>query len=492
MPCRGSRGNSFALLETFCRLPGHIGVHHIICRVSTMRSRYALSVLAWLMLLTATVVQAAPVLPQFTELVQANSPAVVNVESRQAGGDEELDQLHSEVPDFFRRFFGDPERPPAGERVSSGSGFVIDSDGLILTNHHVVDGATEVIVRFNDRRELKAEVVGKDEATDIALLRVDADDLPTVDLGDTKDIQPGQWVIAIGSPFNFDYSVTAGIISAVGRSLGRQQYVPFIQTDVPINRGNSGGPLINMDGKVIGINSQIFSSTGGYMGLSFAIPIDIAMGVVEQLRERGQVARGYLGVGYQEVTRDLGLTLGLKRPHGALINNVSADSAAEKGDIRVRDVILEFNGVKLVRATQLPPLVGMTPPGAKVSVVVLRDGKRKQLKITLGEAPTELQAQTEDVAPEVESDTTLGLSIADLTAEQREQTGLDGGVLVRKVESVSAQRAGMRAGDVITMVDNQPVDSVKALKRTLERRGSEGPVALLIWRDGGTRFVVLR
>ncbi|HWU53343.1 MAG TPA: Do family serine endopeptidase, partial [Tahibacter sp.] len=348
-------------------------------------------------------------LPDFTALVEKNGSAVVNVQARQngsdenaaAGGDEdEPDQ--EQIPEIFRRFFGPggPGAPgvPRGGRpggVSLGSGFIISNDGYILTNNHVVDGADSVTVRLSDRRELDAKVVGADAQYDIALLKVTATNLQAVTLGDSKKLKPGQWVLAIGSPFGFDHSVTAGIVSAVSRSFGGrdQQYVPFIQTDVAINRGNSGGPLFNLDGEVVGINSQILSNTGGFMGVSFAIPIDTAMSAVKQIKDKGFVSRGMIGVQIQDVNRELAQTLGLPRTGGALVNATTAGSAAEKAGIKVGDVILAFGGVDVVHSSDLPPMVGASAPGSKVDVSVFRDGKTLTVPVVVGELSRDATAQ---------------------------------------------------------------------------------------------------
>jgi serine protease Do len=338
------------------------------------------------------------------------------------------------VPEFFRRFFGDPEQmdPRAGERVSRGSGFVIDAEGYILTNHHVVEGASDVVVRLSDRRELKAKVIGSDEATDVALLKVEASGLPAVRLGKSEVLRPGQWVLAIGSPFNFDYSVTAGIVSAMRRNLGAQ-YVPFIQTDVPINQGNSGGPLINMNGEVVGINSQIFSNTGGYMGLSFAIPIEVASSVSDQLRATGTVSRGLLGVGIQDVSRELAELLGLEKPMGALVNRIESGSAADKAGIELRDVIVEFDGKPIDRFSDLPPMVGSRAPGSKIELVVVRDGERKRIKASLGGVESASSAG-ETEGKKAESASPLGVAVRSLDAEQREQLGLRNFAIIAHVD----------------------------------------------------------
>lgn len=450
------------------------------------------------MVLVASQLMAAQVwafgnaLPDFTRLVEETAPGVVYVE---ATGKAEMvaDQPMQQVPDFLRKFLDRmPQRDMERETHSAGSGFVIDPEGYILTNNHVVEGAESIIVRLHDRSEYKAEVVGTDAATDIALLKVKAHGLHALKLGESAKMKPGQWVLAIGAPFNFEHSVTAGIISAKGRSLPRQPYVPFIQTDVPINRGNSGGPLINLDGEVIGINSQIFSSTGGYMGLSFAIPMDVAMAVAEQLREKGEVSRGYLGVGYQEITRELAENLGLDKPRGALIASVEPGSAADKAGIQVRDVILRYNGKELVFASDLAPLVGLTPPGTTVPVEIMRDGRHQTLKVTLGELDGDEIVSIGPGGQREQNLDDLGMALSDLDADTRRETGLEEGVLVRKITSSKARRAGIQPGDVITMVDNQKIKNLKALRKILKEKDQDKPISLLIRRNGMGRFVVIR
>lgn len=316
---------------------------------------------------------AAAQLPDFTQLVEKNADSVVNITAHKGSskhGDDPSAMDPNDVPELFRRFFGPgfPEGGPQGqvpERISSGSGFIISSDGYVLTNHHVVADSDEVTVRLKDRAEFTAKVVGSDAQSDIALLKLDASNLPAVTLGTSGTLKPGQWVVAIGSPYGLDYSVTAGIVSAVGRSLANdQRYVPFIQTDVAINRGNSGGPLFNLSGEVVGINSQIFSNTGGSIGLSFSIPIDIAKGVVEQLRTKGKVSRGVIGVTIQSIDKARAEALGLEKPMGALINGVNKDSAGERAGLKIGDVITSFNGTSIADSADLPPLVGATPRSA--------------------------------------------------------------------------------------------------------------------------------
>lgn len=431
-------------------------------------------------------------LPDFTELVEESVPAVVNIEAR-SNGESAIGADQQEVPEFFRRFFEGPGQMPQQprERVSTGSGFIVSKDGYVMTNHHVVDGADEIIVRLNDRSEFEATVVGSDESSDVALLKVDGDDLPTLPFGDSDLLKPGEWVVAIGSPFNFDYSVTAGIVSAKGRSFSQQQYVPFIQTDVPINRGNSGGPLINMRGQVVGINSQIFSSTGGYMGLSFAIPIEIADSVAKQLRENGRVARGLLGVGIQDVTKELADTLGLEEVEGALVNHVEPGGSADRAGIEVRDVILEFDGTPIPRFSALPPVVGNTPPGTKAPVVVFRDGKRKTIEVEIDELPSDVVAGSTGGNSAPEDTSHFGVVVGDMTVEEQRATGQESGVIVRRVVGQSALRAGLRVGDVIVMVDRVNVADLDDYEDAVESLDEDASVALLVKRGNATSFVVI-
>ncbi len=463
-----------------------------------------LAVSGFLSVLLTVLSPAQAALPDFADLVERTSPAVVNIESIRTAeaamrrGQPSMDD--EEMPEFFRRFFGEPGQPGQSpvprDRVSQGSGFLISADGYVLTNHHVIDGADEVVVRLSDRREIKAEVVGSDPQSDVALLKLEGSGFPTMRLGNSNQLRPGQWVVAIGSPFGFDRSVTAGIVSATGRaSYDRsQQYVPFIQTDVAINRGNSGGPLMNIDGEVVGINSQIFSNTGGFMGVSFAIPIEVAMNAVEQLKSKGRVSRGLLGVNIQEVTRDLAQTLGLPRPGGALVSGFSADSAAQKAGMQIRDVILEFNGVEIARSADLPPRVGATTPGSKATVKIFRDGKTRELTVTVGELPDDALAAA-GAAPsgQAETGTALGMTVESLTAEQREQIDLkrDEGVVVSRVSGMAARRAGLQPGDIVLMVGRSAVGTPEAFRQAVESAGEGKAVMLLVRRGEASQFVTV-
>jgi serine protease Do len=453
---------------------------------------------------------AAQDLPDFTGLVRDNSPAVVNISTTQEArtqrsrmpnipGMPDPDQLPEGHPfrDFMDRFMDEDGQPaPRFDSRSLGSGFIISEDGYIMTNHHVVEQASEIIVRLNDRRELEAELVGADDRTDLALLKVEADGLPTVDTGASSDLQVGEWVLAIGSPFGFEYSVTAGIISAKGRSLPTENYVPFLQTDVAINPGNSGGPLFNLDGEVIGVNSHIYSRSGGFQGISFAIPIELAMEVAEQLRSGGEVSRAWLGVVIQDVTRDLAESFGMDRPEGALVAQVLPDSPAAKAGLEPGDVIVEFNGRDIPSSGSLPPMVGRAGVGSTAPVVVLRDGERRSIDVTLEQLPESAgrPSRTQPGGPDGEFEE-LGMTVEPLNDERREALALDDaveGVVVTGVSGGPAAEAGLAPGDVITRVNRAPISGLEALQQALEEAPSGSSVPLLVLRDQSQRFLALR
>ncbi len=441
-------------------------------------------------------------LPDFTGLVQQSAPAVVNIETIAFGSRPESQSseddamppgMPEDMPEFFRRFF-DPRGEGFGrgqpDRRSGGSGFFITKDGYLVTNHHVVDGADEIVVRLEDRREYEAKLVGSDEASDIAVLKVEAEeDFPFLRLGDSTSLQRGEWVFAIGSPFSFEQTVTAGIVSGKGRQNARQQYVPFIQSDVAINRGNSGGPLLNMQGEVVGINSWILSNSGGYIGLSFSIPSEIAQNSVQQLRDKGYVSRGLLGVGIELVSRETADAFGLDRPRGALVNRLEPDGAAEQAGIEVGDIILEFNGEPINVFGELPPMVGTTPPGTKVKLKVFRDGKMKTLTATITELDNDAVASTAGDSDEQVRSNVLGLAVESISDERRERLGNpEGGVIITEVESDTAYRAGLRRGDVILMLNNKAVTDMETFRELIETVEPGRSVALLIYRDGVSTF----
>ncbi len=445
---------------------------------------------------------AAP--PDFADLVERVSPAVVNISTVAAEPPQDPapeaqlkpDAL-DEAPEWFRRFFEQQPTPPDDEydyppdQQSLGSGFILWDDGYILTNYHVIRGASEVIVRLLDRRQFSARIVGSDEASDLALLRIDAKDLPVVKLGNSRVLRPGQWVLAIGSPFGFDYSVTAGIVSAKGRALVTEQYVPFIQTDVAINPGNSGGPLFNLAGEVVGVNSQIYSQSGGYQGVSFSIPIDVAAKVARQLRDTGTVTRGWLGVVVQEVDRDLALQFGMDKPEGALVARVLPDSPAARAGLREGDVILRFNGESLPSSSSLPHVVGITDPGEVARLDVIRAGKELSIRIDIGTLRAEPPAARAETAPSRDRGS-LGLAVRPLTADElRTEKIVGGGLFVSAVADGPAARAGVRQGDILIQVAGQEVDTVARYNEVLGRLTPGQTVPVLVQRRGAPLFLAL-
>ena len=454
-------------------------------------------------------------LPDFTHLVEQVGPGVVNIEAtigrgRQAQAPGQLPG-DAEIPEIFRRFFGPgmplpgmPQDPRGGgpRGVSQGTGFIISGDGYVLTNHHVVDGADSVKVKLSDRREYTAKVVGSDEQSDVALLKIDASGLPALRLGDSNQLKPGQWVVAIGSPFGLDHSVTAGIVSAVGRSnpYAGQQYVPFIQTDVAINRGNSGGPLLNTRGEVVGINSQIFSNSGGYMGVSFAIPIDLAMNSVKQLKATGKVQRGMIGVGLQPIDAETARGMGLPDTRGALIREVSPGSPGEKAGLQTGDVIRSADGRAVEQSSDLPPIIGAMAPGTSVRLGILRDGKLRDFDVVLAPLDEALLAGNDDqgpgeapASPGRASSNPLGLVGEALDAGDRKQLGLQPGegVGIARVEGLAARSAGVRPGDVVLKVGRNAVGSPAELDRQLRDAKPGQTVMLLISRNGRSQFVAV-
>lgn len=452
---------------------------------------------------------AAQGLPDFTELVEENSSAVVNISTtteptnRSSGlpgmpfDERQLEQL----PPFLQEFFRGPQSPFGGDPRSQqptrsmGSGFIVSKDGYVLTNNHVVEGADEVIVRLNDRREFQATIVGTDPSSDMAVLKIEnGEDLPVVKVGRSRDLEVGEWVFAIGSPFGFDYTVTAGIVSALGRSLPSENYVPFIQTDVAINPGNSGGPLFNLDGEVVGINSQIYTRSGGFMGVSFAIPIDDAMNVFRQIRDDGSVSRGWLGVLIQEVNRDLAETFGLKRPRGALIAEVMENSPAQDGGLEAGDIVLEYNGESVERSSDLPPMVGRTPVGESATLTVLREGREIELDIEIGRLPGDQASSGEPTANEgAPADASvLGITVEPLPAKAAEELSIRGGVVVTGVNAGPALDAGIRSQDVITELDRKPVRSVQEFRDLAADLPEDRAVSVRIVRQGRAIYLVMK
>ena len=433
-------------------------------------------------------------LPEFTELVEKSSPSVVNISTVNRSGHGSkfpTEPGQAPLPELFKHFFGEDfnSSPIPQEKNSLGSGFVLTKDGYILTNNHVIQDAEEIIVRFNDRRELEAELIGSDKVSDLALLKVEATDLPSVKIGRSEKLKVGEWVLAIGSPFGFDYSVTAGIVSAMGRSLPRDNYVPFIQTDVAINPGNSGGPLFNLKGEVVGINSQIYTRSGGFMGLSFAIPVDVAMEVVDQLKLDGRVSRGWLGVLIQEVNKDLAESFGLDKPAGALVAQVIAEAPAEASGIKEGDIIIEFNGKEVNRSSDLPHYVGRTKAGKAVPVLVVRQGKRETIQVEIGELPDSGHVATKK-APTV--DNRIGIYVKPLTQEEKGKIGVNEGVVVSRVGDGAGKEAGIREGDIITTISRQKVSSVDEFDKIIKDLPAGKPVSMRIVRKGSPTFLALK
>jgi len=444
-------------------------------------------------------------LPDFTELVEDHSKSVVNISTVvNQGGQNSQFQFRGDmeqIPDFFRHFFGETPKAPKGNGrpdggrkhlQSMGSGFIVSEDGVILTNNHVVDGADEIYVRFNDRKELKATLIGADKRSDLAVLKVEAEDLPAVKLGKSKDLKVGEWVFAIGSPFGFDYTVTAGIVSAKGRSLPNENYVPFIQTDVAINPGNSGGPLFNMDGEVVGINSQIYTRSGGFMGVSFAIPMDVAMEVVAQLQGKGYVSRGWLGVLIQEVSKDLAESFGLDRPYGALVAQVIEGSPAHEAGLLAGDVIIEFEGEEIDLSSELPQLVGRARVGESSKLLVMRAGDETDINVKIGELPIDTVAVPKTEKNETAKANRIGLKVRELDGDTLRDLNLDGGVHVIQVLDGAARDAGVKQGDILSRLNNQSFKTVKKFEEIVNELPNGRAVPALIVRQGNPSFIVIK
>ncbi|WP_439107801.1 trypsin-like peptidase domain-containing protein [Congregibacter sp.] len=458
-----------------------------------------LAAISLLWLLSASAAQAAE-LPDFTEIVAQQSPAVVKIiveaSTSRAGPDVDAE----EIPEFLRRYFQMPN-PPQGpqERMATGSGFMISEDGYVVTNHHVVEDADLVTVRLSDRREYEAEVVGLDPRSDLALLRIDAEDLPYLVLGEDDALKVGEWVLAIGSPFGLDYSVTAGIVSAKGRSLptrSRENYVPFLQTDVAINPGNSGGPLFNLKGEVVGVNSQIFTTrAGGSIGLSFAIPVNVVRNVVNQLRDSGTVTRGWLGVTIQNVDRNLGESFGLDRPRGALISQIAGDGPAAQSGLEPGDIIIEFDDEPIETSADLPHVVGLIAPGTEVDVLIVRDRKQKTIEVEVGglDADDSVDQAYRDGQEDASRGGRLGIVVEEAPEEMLSRWDLSGGVVVRSVEPDSAaDEAGLMPGDVITAVGATPVRSLEVFSEIVGELEDGASVPLRLIRRGSPMFIGLR
>ncbi len=447
-------------------------------------------------------------LPDFVDMVKANGGAVVNISTTQkapagaeSGAGEDVPQfpegaIPPELEELLRRF---NEQQGGGgaapkEARSLGSGFIISADGYVLTNHHVVKDATEIVVKLSDRRELVAKLIGSDARTDVAVLKIDARDLPTVTIGAPDKLQVGEWVLAIGSPFGFDQSVTAGIVSAKGRSLPGGNYVPFIQTDVAINPGNSGGPLFNMEGKVVGINSQIYSRTGGSMGLSFSIPMDVVMNVVEQIKVKGKASHGWLGVQIQDVTRELAESFGMKKPQGALVAKVIAGGPAEQSGVQIGDIITEFNDQLIDHSADLPPMVGITPINNSATLKIIRQGETRTLHFNVGLLPEE-----EDKLALAKSNASkspanqLGITVSERTPDQRQLLQIPkNGVLVQEVMAGASRDAGLQRGDVVLRIQNTIVRDLNDFDKIVKKLPTGVSIAVLIQRQGNPVFLALK
>lgn len=453
----------------------------------------------FLAVLTAFGLQATvyAVLPDFASLVEKEGKAVVNISTTSVVRDEAGSGMDDDMAELFRRF-GFPTQPrsqPRERRAQSlGSGFVIDGGGYVLTNAHVVADATEITVKFADKRTFKAEVIGSDARTDVALLKIDAANLPKVNIGDVDKLKVGEWVVAIGAPFGLENTVTAGIVSAKGRNLPDENFVPFIQTDAAVNPGNSGGPLFNLNGEVVGINSQIYSRSGGYMGLSFAIPIDVAMKVAQELKTNGRVQRAKLGVTIQDVSEDLAMSFGLSKPAGALINSVEKDGPADKAGIKAGDIILKFNGREVVNSGELPKQVSAEKPESKASVHVWRDQKTVQLTATLGELdPADKTSARREFKgkPQTDEKWPVWLSLQELSPRNLKELGIKYGLQVLEATGVAAN-AGLQRGDVIVGIGGQELTNSAQLKQKLAALKPGEKVALRVMRNGQTQFLVLK
>jgi len=456
------------------------------------------------------VAQSVRTLPDFTDLVEQVGPSVVNIRTleKTAARGEQNNAPDDEMQEFFRRFFGVPmpspnqprqqrpnrqQQPEEEQPRGVGSGFILSSDGFVMTNAHVVDGADQVIVTLPDKREFKARIVGADKRTDVAVVKIEATGLPAVKVGDVSRLKVGEWVMAIGSPFGLDNTVTAGIVSAKQRDTG--DYLPFIQTDVAINPGNSGGPLINMRGEVVGINSQIYSRSGGFMGISFAIPIDEAVRVSDQLRATGRVQRGRLGVQIDQVSKDVAESLGLAKAQGALVRGVEQGSPAEKAGLEAGDIILRFDGKAIEKSSDLPRIVGATKPGTRSAMQIWRRGATRDVSITVGEVEAEKPAKKAPAPAEKPaaslSTKVLGLTVSDLTEAQKKELKLQGGVRVDVVTELAA-RAGIQEGDVILALANAETPSVKVFEGLVAKLDRSKPVSLLIRRGEWAQYTVIR
>lgn len=455
----------------------NINLNHALCAVT---------------LITASFATHAAVPVDFSNLVEQASPAVVSVNATKSLSQQEL--MQQQVPDLLRRFFGNqiiiPQQPMPQERTAFGSAFFISQDGYLLTNHHVIKDASKVTITLNDRREIDAEVVGSDERTDVALLKAKGTNFPSLKVGHVDQLKVGEPVLAIGSPFGFDYSASAGIVSAKSRTVFNEKAVPFIQTDVALNPGNSGGPLFNQRGEVVGVNSRIFSGTGGYMGLSFSIPIDVAMDVVNQIKTTGKVSRPYLGVMLQDIDRNLAEAYQLSKPEGALITQVALNSPAEKADLKAGDVILGYNGQNLNRTSDLINLINRTPVNQKVNLSILREQKRQDIQVTLLSAPDETPpAKKENVNG---ASANLGMALRELTAQEKARYKIQGVVVQDLSYSGLAARSGIEQYDVITKIGHQQITNLTDFKQVMEKLPQQSVVPVYLLRQNQPMILGLR
>ncbi|MFV2061447.1 MAG: DegQ family serine endoprotease [Gammaproteobacteria bacterium] len=470
----------------------------ILNKLKFIRS-FSLVLISFLLTTTMALAQ----LPDFTKLVKDNSSAVVNISTKQKVNNMKSPFNHKRMPqsphgndqwgDLFEKFFGDGGGLDIPEHSSQslGSGFIIDEDGFLLTNYHVVKNADEIMVRLSDRRELTAEVIGTDKKSDIALLKINATNLPVVKIGSSANLEVGEWVMAIGSPFGFDHSVSAGVVSAIGRKLPNETYVPFIQTDVAINPGNSGGPLFNLDGEVVGVNSQIYSRTGGFMGLSFAIPMDIVMNVVKQLKENGVVARGYLGILIQDVNKKLAESFNMDKPQGAIVLKVLPDSPAEKAGFKIGDIVINFNNNEIIYSSDLPVVVGRTEIDKEVDVKIIRDGKQKTIEVTIGVLPSEKENTKKAYTHSSKKMNRMGIAVTELSKEQRKKLDIEErGIIVKVIQKKGpAFEAGIRKGDIILMMNNQNITSVSQFDKLLTSLPANKSLPILIQRGVAPTFL---
>ena len=443
-------------------------------------------------------------LPDFTKLVENNSASIVNIstvkKSKSKSANPNPQMPNDELNEFLKKFFGDrgfenPEKNRPRRSQSMGSGFIYSEDGYIITNHHVIADADQIIVKLNDKRELEAKLIGSDPSSDIALLKIKAKNLKPVKVGNSENLKVGQWVLAIGSPFGFESTVTAGIVSAIGRSLPNDNYVPFIQTDVAINPGNSGGPLFNLNGEVVGINAQIFSRSGGFMGLSFAIPMDVANNVIKQLKISGKVSRGWLGVYIQEVTNNLAKSFGMKNPSGALISKIIPDGPASKSDLKVGDIILKFDGKKITTSSSLPPIVGNTKVGKNVKIEILRNGSKKFINFKVQELPIQqVSNNTKKIPEKSRTRKILGMTVSDISDAERKNLGMENnfGIKVTQINSNPAYESGLLKNDIIYQISGKNIQNINQFSKIVKNLKKGDFASLLVKRQGSSLYLAIK